>query len=128
MHPPRLCDRDRGGSDVHREEPSELPFTDADPLRERRDVCVIERAIFDEPERARDRARCSTPRAEIRRCLRPTAKAGTKPCFLRSGRGRKEDDVLPLRTARGTNGTAIDAGRLHAREEATVEARITSAD
>ncbi len=109
-------------------QPAELPLTQAQTLSERGDRRAIERAFFHEGQCARDRIRRAAPGRKLRRDFRPAAQAWPKAGRLRRGRGRKEGDILPLRSRCRADRAAIDAGRRHAGKEAAVEARVTRAD
>jgi hypothetical protein len=103
------------------EQAAKLALADAEAIGQGLDILLVERAEFDQRQGARDRVRRAAPGAKIGRRLRPAAQAGAKAGLLRSRGGGVERDVLRQRRARRTDRTAIDAGRLHADEQSSVE-------
>ena len=114
----------RACAGMRKKETPELPLADTEPFGECFDASLVERAFFDEAERARHGRRRSRPGRRSRRCFRPAAQAGSKSRLL--GRRRRSDETAmrPFGHTSRTDRTAIDAGRGDADEEAPVEARI----
>ena len=89
---------------------------------------VIERAGFDQSERARDGVGTAAPERQFRRGLRPAAQTGAEAGLLRRGGGREEADVLPFGRGRRAERPAIDAGRGDRHEQAPVETVVAGLD
>lgn len=112
-------------ADVSTEETVEVARTDAQSRGEVVDAPLIEGAFPDQPYRSMDGSARSLPGRRERRGLGPAAQAGPVAGDFGGGRGRIEADVLALRRTDGTDGSAIDARRAHAGEEAPVIVAVT---
>ena len=106
------------------EQTAQLTAAHAQPAGQRVEIGIVESAHLDQSQRARYRVGRAAPRAEIGRRFRPAAQAGAKAGLLRRGGRGKESHVLGTRDARRTDRPTIDAGRLDAGEEPSVEARV----
>jgi hypothetical protein len=119
-----LRNRHGRGAEMLAEEPPELTLANAEAPRQGLDTAFVERSRFNEGQRATDGIRRSAPGRQVGRRFRPAAKARPVTCFL-CGRGRREEEhVFALRRARGTDRAAVDSGRSHAAEQASVESPI----
>ncbi len=85
---------------------------------------VVEGAIGDQSQRARDRRRRSQPGGGSGRRLRPAAQARPVAGLLSGRRTAQKQAVLAFRGASRANRPAIHPGRPHRSEEAAVEARV----
>ena len=85
----RLRDGHRRRAEMLAEQTTQLPFAEAKAPGQCIDIGLIQRAVLDQAERARDRVRRAAPRAEIRRRLRPAAQAGAEARLLRRRRRRE---------------------------------------
>src|SRR5262245_41770602 len=94
QHAPWLRDRDRCGTEMLLEQAPQLALADAEPSGQRIDLGIVQRAVFDQAQSARDGIRRAAPSAEIGRGFGPAAQTRTKARFLCGSRGRKEGDVL----------------------------------
>jgi hypothetical protein len=111
------------------EEPAQLPFHDTQAFGQGSQIApVIERPMLDQGERAVDRIRRASPRANIGRRFRPAAQAGSIARLLSRRRGRIEDHVVSFWRGSRAHWAAIDARRLHSAEEAAIEARVARLD
>ncbi|EAU63711.1 fibrillar collagen chain FAp1 alpha [Stigmatella aurantiaca DW4/3-1] len=109
---------------VPHEDPVKLPCPHAQPRRELSHRALVQGAFIDQLQRPGHACLGSRPRGRPRGRLRTAAQAGAIAHGLGGGRAGNEGTVLPLRRPRGAHGTAIDAGRLDADEEAAVEPGI----
>ena len=110
------------------EQAPELTLAHAEPRRQGFDVAVIERAGFDQAERARDGVGTAAPEGQVGRGLRPAAQTGAKAGFLRRGGGGEEEHVLALRRRGRAERPAIDAGRRDRNEQAAIEPTVPGFD
>jgi hypothetical protein len=109
------------------EQPAKLTLAYPEPLRERLDVCLIQRAQFNQRQGPRNRIRCAPPCAEVRRGLGTAPQAWPETGFLGCCRGTIERDVLSSRGPRGTYRAAVNSRGLDAREEPSVKTNVTGA-
>jgi hypothetical protein len=121
---PRLRYRNRRCAEVLAEQPAKLPLPETEAAGQGVHVIFVERAEFDQAERARHRVRGAAPCAHVGRSLGAAAQARAKAGLLRGGRSGKEHHIARKRRPRRTHRAAIDAGRLDAGEEAAVKAGV----
>src|SRR5262249_13269349 len=88
---------------------------------------VVDGALSDEAQRARDDARRPEPGGRARRRLGPAAQAGPEARDLRGGRAREVADVLVLRGPGRAHGPAVDPRGRHRDEEAAVPPWVAGA-
>lgn len=108
-------------------EPAQLAASDSESLGELFESVFIELTLSDERERAGDGVGSAEPGAELRHHFGTAAQTWTKARFLGGRGGREEATVRLLRRWGRADGSAVDAGRGHAHEEAAIEARVTRA-
>src|SRR6267142_3362962 len=108
------------------EQPTELAAANAQPFGQPFDVglLAVQRAVGDQRQRAAYRVGGAAPEGEVGGDLRPTAQAGTEARLLGGRRRGEEPAVLELGRAGRADRPAVDAGRCHADEDATVEAGV----
>jgi hypothetical protein len=114
----------RRDAEVRGEEPPQLPRAEAEVVGEPGG----RRARRDQAERTRHHRRGAVPGRRPGRRLGPAAAAGPEASRLRGRPAGEPAHVLGLRWPHAADGTAVDAGRLHAGEEAPVEAGVALAD
>jgi len=122
--PSGLRDRDGRRTEVCAEQPAELAFADAEPRGECVHIGLVQSAELDERQSARHGVRRAAPGGEIRCRFGPAAQTRPEAGGLRGRRRGEEAHVLALGRPRRTDGTAVDAGRLHADEQLAVEACV----
>ena len=125
--PPRGCHRARRGAQVAREQPAQVALAHAELGGQGAAVAGVERAVLDEPQRARHGGRRAVPGRRAGRRLRPAAPARAKAGRLGRGGAGEEAHVAAQRRAGRTDRPAVDAGGHHRGEEAAVEARVAAA-
>ena len=109
---------------MSREQAAQVAIGDAQPLREARRIA----GLLEQAESARERGRGAGLGGRAGGRVGATAEAGAVAGGLRSGSGRKEDDVFAPRQSGRAAWTAIDVRRPHAEEEAAGEASIAALD
>src|SRR5260221_337171 len=114
----------RRRTQVLQKETPQVPRTDAQAARQLVDSAIIEGALTNQAQSARDGAGCSGPRGCSRRHFRPAAQARTKSGFRCSRGGREVDNVPFFRWMNGTDRPAIDAGAGYGDEKSAVEPGI----
>src|SRR5260370_13070293 len=93
------------------EQAAELTLTDAQPLGEPFDACIIavERAISDQGKPAQNRVRRTAPCAELRRRLRSATQAGAEPRLSGGSRRCMETAILELWRSGRPARTTVDS-------------------
>src|SRR5262245_46895486 len=119
-----LRDCNRRSADVFFEQAAQLTLADTEPPRKRIDVAAVERAELDQREGARHGVRGAAPDTEIGRGLRPAAQTRAKARLLCCRSRGIEADIGALGRACRTHRPTVDAGRLDADEQASVEAGV----
>ena len=110
------------------EQSSQLPPADAQPVGQRIDIGLVQRAHLDERQAPGDGVRRAPPGAQIRRRLRTAPQARSKARFLGGRGGGEEDDVFASGRPRRADRAAIDAGGPNAGEKPAVEPGVAQAD
>src|ERR1700756_2920987 len=92
------------------EQTAQLPLAHAETLCKRINVSLIERAFSNQPQSARHRVRCPSPRAEVGRAFRTASQARPEAGLLRSTGRCKKGHVLALGRPCWTDRSAVNAG------------------
>src|ERR1700744_1709952 len=87
-------------------------------------AAVIESALADQSQGARNGGRGSNPCGSPRGSLGPASQTGTKSLLRRRGRRGKITDIFLFRRRRGTNRPAINPGGSDRNKKSAVKARI----
>jgi hypothetical protein len=125
LHAPRHRHRAGRRTRVAQEQAAEVPARHTEGVgKVLHRLAVVEIALLDEPQRARDRRRGATPCCRPGRRFRSTSQARTEATALGGGRGREEDDVARLRRLHGTRRPAVDPCGEDAAEESSVESSV----
>ena len=121
-------DRMRRGAELLREQPAQVTGADSEARGERLHPAAVERAAFDEPERAGHRGGCARPGRRSGRGLGTAAPARAETRLLgRRGTG-EEAHVARLRERCPAHRAAVDAGGRHGGVEAAVEAPVVGGE
>ena len=115
----------RPGADLGDERAVQVALADVQRAREAGDPAVVDRAVGDEPQRARREVAAVVPVPRAGRRVGTAATAGPEAgADRRRGRG-EEADVRRLRRLRRAHRTAVDPGARDAEPDPAVEAPVT---
>ena len=128
MNAPHLGDRDRGGTEMFFEKPSEMSGADPEAVSERVDLAaLVEGSAGDQSQGTGYSGRCAEPCRRSRCSFGAATTTGAKSRVFGGGRAGVEVDIALLRGAGRTDRPAIDPRRADPGEEAAVESRIPGA-
>ena len=123
----RAGERERPGAELGGEHAGEVPGGVAESRGEAGHALALDDAVGDEPHGPRGEVVAQVPLGGAGHGVGQAALAGPQPGLVRGGGREVEAHVRGLRRHRGAARAAVDAGRVHARDELPVEPRVARA-
>lgn len=123
-----MCGRDlqwRRAQMLHKQ-PSQLPRTKPQPIRQLFHIPLVQRPFQNQPERPRHYRRCPQPRRSTGSRLRLAALAGAKSSRLRRGRAGEQNYIPGPGKWHRAYVPAIEPGRRRTRKKTPIESRIAA--